>query len=268
MKMEYIKGDTFIGHVMKFDNKHELNINLINSYNHLLKGLSKLISNRIVHFDLKGNNILFRNEMRVPIIIDFGLSISIDEMEEADEEKLKQYFYVYAPEYYIWPIEVHYLNYILHVNKNPTNDELLRIATEYVRENPILSNMFTYDFRLKYVETCMKQLKKYNKMSNAQRITYILNNWFTWDNYSLSFIFFKLFLYININGFLNNNFIIYFSKILLMNIHPNPNKRMGLTQNIHNFNQFFYGENYDKKTFNDIKDKFEDNINLIDKAKV
>ena len=64
---------------------------------------------KIVHFDLKGQNIIFDLKEFAPIIIDFGLSLP---MEKVKNDNLYDYFYVYAPEYYVWPLEVHYLNYL------------------------------------------------------------------------------------------------------------------------------------------------------------
>jgi len=266
MKMVYINGTPFTHHLMNLNNKGELIINLINSYNHLLKSLSKLKMNGIVHFDIKGNNIIFNSVTKVPIIIDFGLSILIDDLGKLTKNTLKKYFYVYAPEYYIWPIEVHYMNFLLHKNANPTENEILQICIEYVKENAILNNLFSPDFLLKYTDECFVQLRKYNKMEFNDRLTYILNTWDTWDNYALSFIYFKLLIYLNITGFYDNTFLLYFSKVLLKNIHPNPNKRFDLTQNIHNFNRFFYSQNYDRETFEDIKDIFETNIKDISRA--
>ncbi len=266
MKMVYIKGTTFTNYIMNFENKNELIINIINSYNHLLKSLAKLIKVKVVHFDLKGNNILFNSEMKVPIIIDFGLSIPMEKIDKHGLELLKRYFYIYAPEYYIWPIEVHYLNYILHVKDNPSESELLSICSKYTKSNDILKNVFSADFLVSYSESCFRQLKKYNKMSYKNRISYILNAWETWDNYALSMLYLKIFLFININGFRENLFIVHFSKLLLKNIHANPNRRSDLTQNIHNFNKFFYSKNYDKETFENIEKVYEENINYIVKA--
>ena len=46
--------------------------------------------------------------MKAPIIIDFGLSIDINQIKY-EKTYLKKLFYIYA-EYYIWPLEIHYLS--------------------------------------------------------------------------------------------------------------------------------------------------------------
>ena len=35
-------------------------------------------------------------------------------------------FYVYA-QYYIWPLEIHYISYLLNKNDKPTNEQLKEI---------------------------------------------------------------------------------------------------------------------------------------------
>ena len=189
MKMVYIKGDPFTLYMMNIKNKTELINNLINSYNHLLKSISKLIHNKVVHFDLKGNNILFNSIMKEPVIIDFGLSIAIEELENVDNKKLKEYFYIYAPDYYIWTLEVHYLCYLIHENPSPDDKELLDICYKYVKHNHVFLKLYSKDFLKQYIKSCFKQLKKYNNMEKNKRIMFILNTWSTWDNYALSLLF-------------------------------------------------------------------------------
>jgi tRNA A-37 threonylcarbamoyl transferase component Bud32 len=45
---------------------------LVKTHFYLLKGVQKLFANKILHYDLKYNNIIFDFDLKVPIIIDFG----------------------------------------------------------------------------------------------------------------------------------------------------------------------------------------------------
>ena len=67
--------------------------------------------------------------------------------------------------------------------------------------------------------------------------------WKTFDNYSISIMYLKFLKVINVDGFKNNKFIIFFSELLLQNIHPNPDKRLSLINTIHTFNAFLYEKN-------------------------
>ena len=61
---------------------------------------------------LKGTNILFDNNKEIPLLIDFGLSVEYQILNKINSTNLKNMFYVYAPEYYIWSLEIHYLCYL------------------------------------------------------------------------------------------------------------------------------------------------------------
>ena len=155
MKLRYIEGNDFMDYLINQKNSVQLVSNIILSYNHLLKSVSMLIEKQLLHYDLKGTNILFDMEKETPILIDFGLSVQISNINFDDNlitlmKNLKNIFYVYAPEYSIWSLEIHYLSYILHKNKEPTVAELTDIAEKYVMENKALNKKFSPWFFKKY----------------------------------------------------------------------------------------------------------------------
>ena len=269
MKLDYIKGEPFIEYIIKQRNNIELIHNLIHSYNHLLSGINSLIKNKVVHYDLKGDNILYDDFRKIPILIDFGLSIPFSFSEtilSTDENFLSKYFYIYAPEYYIWPIEIHYLCYILNESEECSDEILQSIIDEYILHNPAFLN-FSKSFIKKYKEMSFQQLKYYNRFQSNERIFKIIKHWKTWDNYSLSIIYLKFLRYLNISGYENNNFTIYFSQLLLRNISPNPEYRMNIEDTKYEFNKFLF----DKKinnivSFKRVVKSFAKNRKYFDKA--
>ena len=257
MKMPYIKGEDFMDYLVNQKNSIQLISNIILSYNHLLKSITMLISKDIIHYDIKGSNIIFNENKEIPVLIDFGLSI---QKNTINKDNLNYMFYVYAPEYYIWSLEVHYMCYLVNKNKEPNNDELEEICKKYVDGNKALQRNFSPKFINKYLEKCIKQLKKYNKIDYDDRIDKLLGYWKTFDNYSLSIMYLKFLHYININGFIDNQFIIFFSKLLLRNIDPNPSNRLNMVETIHTFNTFLYQKNINNiKTFEQLTDSFIEN---------
>jgi tRNA A-37 threonylcarbamoyl transferase component Bud32 len=271
MKLRYVDGSDFIDYLISQKNSVQLVSNIILSYNHLLTTISMLIENHILHYDIKGTNILFDIEKEAPILIDFGLSVEIEKIDFNDDENiliknLKSIFYVSAPEYYLWSLEIHYLSYILHKNKEPTETELIELATKYVNENKALNKNFSPWFLKKYKEKCIRQLKKYNNMKYMNRIKYLFSYWKTFDNYALSIMYLKFLRYININGFLDNHFILFFSKLLLKNIDPNPDNRLSIVETIHTFNTFLYQKNNEMniQTFEELTDSFIESRDIID----
>ena len=210
-----------------------------------------LVENNIVHFDLKSDNILYDTKINHTKIIDFGLSIPIKKL---NNDNLKEYFYIYAPEYFVWPLEVHVINFLLHeyngdnVDKKYIDDISKKISTEYVESNKAL-NLFTKEFHTKYMELCDLQVKKYlkmvakkdSKLKQKEFIIYELikfNN--TWDNYSVSIMILRIIDMLFPNDFVENNFFETFSQLLLYNIHPNPLKRFNINDSLDKFRELFY----------------------------
>ena len=241
MKLRFINGIDFIDYLINQKNSIQIIDNIINSYNHLVRSCQMLVNKSVLHYDIKGTNILFDIDKQHPLLIDFGLSI--DMSKKYTQKFLKSMFYVYAPQYYIWPLEIHYLSYLINKTKEPSNDELKEIANLFVKQNTALQKNFSKDFLEKYNDLCLKQLVKYNEIKFDERINKIMKYWKTFDNYSISIMYLKFLKVINVDGFKNNKFIIFFSELLLQNIHPNPDKRLSLINTIHTFNAFLYEKN-------------------------
>ncbi len=114
---------------------------------------------------------------------------------------------------------------------------------------------------------------KYDQIEFKKRIIKIINYWETFDNYSIAIMYLKFLKYININGFIDNEFIIFFSKLLLQNINPDPEKRLNLIDTVHTFNTFLYKKNlnnietFEELTNNVIKNRFNSNKEMINEKK-
>ncbi len=269
MKMEYINGDDFIDYLIKNKESVEIVKNLISTYTHLLTSIKLLTDIKVIHFDLKGDNILYNVDKDIPILIDFGLSINMNDLinQNISLEKLKKSFYVFGPDYYIWPIEVHYLCYLLNVNDRPNKNDIEKICKEYVKENVALSMNCSKQFIKKYYKECVNELLNINSLSFNEQINKVLSSWFTWDNYSLSIIYLIFIYYLNINGYINNKLIIRFSEILLLNIHPNSEKRLNVLKTKQDFTEFLYNMNIESvMNFQEVKEMFLFNKDNINKA--
>jgi serine/threonine protein kinase len=79
---------------------------LLDTYYYLSKSLKKLKKQNILHYDLKANNIIYDKESEIPIIIDFGLSISLDKITPtAPDPKLFTHLFFDTYEYDYWCLE-------------------------------------------------------------------------------------------------------------------------------------------------------------------
>ena len=261
MKIKYIKGFPFLDYIIKNKNNSQILRNIINSFNHLLLCLEKLISRNIIHYDLKSENIMFNINLELPHILDFGISIDLSTFDFSTiDSKLRKAFYVYAPEYYTWPLEVHYMSYLLHESEDPSNDALLDMASRYVEGNKGLTKNFSPEFLEKFEIRCYEQLVYYKSLGLQKALEKILSYWKTFDNYSLSIVFLKLINYINIEGYIKNNFIIFLTKLLLQNIDPNPERRLSIKETTHAYNGFLYKKEInDENIFEEVKELFVNN---------
>jgi len=80
-------------------------------FKNFLQGMIKLYENKLVHSDIKADNILI-NKTKINLI-DFGTAISASVLYNDDEEwRLSAYYCVYPPEFYIASILLKYKNNI------------------------------------------------------------------------------------------------------------------------------------------------------------
>lgn len=260
MKIKYIEGSPFLDYIIKNKNNSQILRNIIGSYNHLLLCLEKLVSRNIIHYDLKSENIMFNEKLELPHILDFGISIDLSSFDFSSiDKKLRESFYVYAPEYYTWPLEVHYMSYLLHESEDPSEDALIDMASRYVEGNKGLTKNFSPEFLKKFTNKCYDQLIYYKSLGLQKAIEKILSYWKTFDNYSLSIVFLKLIHYINIEGYIKNNLIIFKTKLLLQNIDPNPENRLSIKDTVQAYNAFLYTKEMNENVYEEVKELFVNN---------
>jgi len=199
---------------------HLLSI-LFDLYERITDSIQLLIKYDIIHYDLKHNNILIENTTQLPMLIDFGLSIYVkrllenpwneknetsltidsDIMFKSDSSKLlqnnyywKQHFYVHAPEYYLWPIEIHIITFLINDHNALTEDDLAVIIYQYITNNRALQNT-SHAFKMKYMEMAQQTFKEYTAHKSREYIinTLFTKYWNTWDTYANNIMFLKLF---------------------------------------------------------------------------
>ena len=231
MKIKFIAGSVLSSFITENKNSALVFSSFANIYLQLLKSIKILIQEKVVHFDLKGLNIVYDKINEKPIIIDFGLSIPIEKLLKTKE--YYHYFYIYAPDYYIWPLEVHYLNYIENIEDDPTLDNIKSLVNDFVNSNSAL-NKLSHAFQEKYKKKSVSVLSQYLDKPSTEVKLDILKYWNTWDNYSISIMYLKYIdiLFGNDPQIENNNYIKFMIKTMLQNIHPDPTKRIDITSNI------------------------------------
>ena len=237
LELPYIKNISF-KHLFLDSNKSNKHLFLIfiETFSYIIIAIEHLLKKNIVHYDLKEENILYSLKYENPILIDFGISIPIDKL---DTSNLNEYFYVYGPDYYIWPLEVHVINFLIHENDRLLLQDIEDLVETYVLHNSALQ-IFSKEFKRRYKIMCIDVLKKYENVNKNIIIKELLTYYKTWDLYSLSILYLKFYAMLFKNGFFENKFIINFSQLLLINISPDPRKRLLLSDTLLKYKDIFF----------------------------
>lgn len=240
MSMPYIEGGDLLDILNgDSDNKEVKFSKLFASYYRLIMALKLLEQESIVHFDLKGNNILFDSVEQSPKLIDFGISFQSSELTQ---DKWTEAFYAFGTEYYIWPPEVHIICFLIHEERSIlTLDECKMIITECIKENTVFS-FFTENERTELERKFLKRFEKHIGKNRNEVIKDLIKASHTWDNYALSL------LYLNIIRRLfpetedGNEFIQKMSDLLKKNVSTDYLERLTLNETMNEFEKIIQSD--------------------------
>ena len=248
MKMEYIHSISFYKLLSNEKESHQSILkSMMNSYIYLLKSLKMLGDKGIIHYDLKTDNILFERNAEVPLIIDFGISFN---MKEIDYNKLHDVFYVYATDYYIWSFDIHIINFLVNEvdsdNYTFTKEAFKEIVDSIVDNNKALT-LFSNVFIDKYKKKCMYYGSKIIGKDKSSLLKMMLKEECckTWDNFSLSCIYLNFIQHAFKNQFPDSDFLIKLSQLLCVNISPDPEDRFTIEETVSRANSILRNSHVD-----------------------
>ena len=180
---------------LKISQREKYYNKIVNSYVLLLNGLHKLNKNNIIHFDLKDTNILHDKELSRPIIIDYGLSIDKEGIEDKEFD-WEENFLIYSTEYGPWCLDIVLISYIVNNKKEDediykmkiTKKSLLKVLDEYVMRNSsikMLSESESKELK-KNSEEYILEVIKGDDINSKELLLKLVENIDSWDSYSLS----------------------------------------------------------------------------------
>jgi hypothetical protein len=259
MKMPFIESLYFYDYIGTMrENKKKIISCIFDTYSYLIESIGRLVEHSVVHYDLKLENILINLKTDTPIIIDFGLSVSMTRLKRHKEGKdnkgnkgnkgnnkdksfWQNYFYKYAPTYYVWPLEAHIINFLCNDSESGalTLDDLVSICETFVNANQAL-HIFSKGFRARYLKACIEQWESLVGVFRDDACDVLIKEWATWDNYSLSIAYLQIIQFISSKGFTNNHLIIQYVQLLLANVHPDPARRKTVGDTKRLFTDLFY----------------------------
>ena len=270
LKMKYVENIKFTKYLLSISNKKHILNTLFDTYSYFLFSLEQLMKNGIVHYDFKWDNAVIDLKTELPVILDFGISIPINLLLDLDKdqddtdtyEAYRDYFYIYFPEYSLWCIEIHLINYVLNKNSRITPESLQGTIETYVDSNDAFT-ILSPEFIDRYKKLCYSTMERFINQSRKYVIGECLKYWNTWDNYALSISYLQVIKFISTSGFTSNQFLISFSEILMDNIHPDPSRRSDYATTRYKYKSIFYQdvniENYELLIDNFDFDDFRSN---------
>jgi serine/threonine protein kinase len=169
MKTRYVGDNDLMKYIFSSTNINIFLKELWRTHLHLLKGIQKLFANKILHHDLKYNNIIFDSKMNVPIIIDFGQSWSIDEMNT--ESKISTIFFVFD-QYDYWTIDILICSYIFQKIGYKEAHAVLVTEAEmnYIYDVFVYGRTPVYDQTNLYSKQVVSDVFRYNILQNPGKM--------------------------------------------------------------------------------------------------
>lgn len=235
MDLPYLDGENIVNALT--DKRAGFIIRVISeSYIYLLNAVELLKKVNVLHMDIKSANIIYKKNSSSPRIIDFGISIPCDNLTN---DNMKKYFYGFSPEYFVWALEIHVINYLLHETENSlTKKDIDIISESFVSSNAAL-DLFSVDFVNKYLSKTKSYLKKYVNMPKETAIQKLLETKWSWDLYSLSIMYLRI-IFALFSSKKENIFIKNIIGVLKTNINPDFNDRIDVKKARENFYDIFY----------------------------
>tara|TARA_Y100000389_G_scaffold204246_1_gene255837 strand:- start:30001 stop:31128 length:1128 start_codon:yes stop_codon:yes gene_type:complete len=198
MDIPYIQSADFVTEINSLLPRQRLLV-LMETFKMLLLAVNILQSLKVVHFDLKMGNVLFKRDTNLPRIADFGISIydcdSLFLREKGNRlsdalKRLRKYFYIYTAEYRVWCLDIVVLSWI--ANKEQWDSASAEIIMADIVENKERLSFMPSSVLAAMLTTTQVQLNKYAAMELPDLANYLLSQWRTWDTYSIGMIYFEV----------------------------------------------------------------------------
>jgi len=196
------------------------NKQLFETHIYLTNSMEKLIQNKIVHFDMKENNILYDNKQHLPIIIDFGLSFRIDLLKS--DIAYRKAFFIFVSTCTWWCLEISIISFVVFKTYNRYNSSFsnkkMKISSSWMKDTidmnhllDIVDDYYNNNYNIiliskywgKEVEISKQKWKdyitntlytkdnsgEYTKKTGEEIVKAFMQSWDTWDMFALSFIY-------------------------------------------------------------------------------
>jgi len=228
----------FYGFFENLTNSKEKIRFLLDSYVYLLKTIDVLSSHEIVYFDLNSEKVGFTKKKQ-PILHDFSKSFPTNENLLVLQKLLPKH----DPTWATLPLEVHLLTFVnekMRENQSISQENIENICKEFIVKNQVWGEICESAIK-KHFNVCISSFSIINE-SKEKIFEKLLQYAKTWDNYSLSALFLPFIIKMNKVLHNSNPFFLEFNLLLLLNMDPDPKKRLTPAQTIEKFEILFEKE--------------------------
>jgi hypothetical protein len=219
-------------------NSREKVLELFDSYTYLLKAIHVLNTNKVVYFDITDEKIGY-NKKKQPLLKNFSESFCIND----DFSVFEKMFTKYNPEIYSLPLETHIITFLKDESrekKSISQANIEEICKDFIVKNQALRG-FSPEFIKTFYKSLVLQSLSFSIINQSREkiIEKMIKYSITWDNYSLSALFLPIITKIRENLNTSNAFFDGFSQLLVLNMDPNPEKRLTPLKTIEKFQDLF-----------------------------
>jgi len=221
-------------------------LNLINSFQQLLKSICLLNDNQLVHNFINFETVVINN-IDNTLLTNFAFSLDV-----SLETEFKQFFIEYDPSYIEWPPELHILSFLQTNKMNSLSSYNIENIINNLVDNHHILKTFDNKINTTYKFEAIDYFKKYVNCSYDDILKDILQFYKTWDNYALSIMYLRLLIDLHRKIQKKNKFIILFMKLLVCNINLNPISRFNVSTTLNKFDQIL--ESLECKDYKEVID--------------
>jgi len=206
-------------------------VRLFDSYTYLLKAIHELNRNEVVYFNITSEKIGF-NEKKQPILQNFSESFNYNGFKAK-----------ILPSVYSLPLEVHIISFLQDPDferKSISQTNIEDICKNFIIKNQALKG-FSQEFIKEFYKKCVRHVLSLSIVNEPREkiVSHMMNFSNTWDNYSLSALFLPIITKIREEMGMQNKFFDKFTELLLLNMDPDPKKRIAPIETINAFESLF-----------------------------
>ena len=248
-RIRFVGTDTLETYINNRIHRGYLILKFFELHQFLLRSVTHMVEQSVVHFDLKENNIIYDAKNHVPIIIDFGMSVDMTFLSGNQLELYDSGFHIYYEKYPPWCLDIVICSFLVQKSVHSTTphawakqtvdiDQLLKIVDLYYSGNDIIHTLS------KLGPTAIAAIKQsHNKWNNFVRTQCAGKNgkevvdmiassgWKTWDNFGMAVIFITMWIRYDLAKMVSSPELYQQLMVTLITSLPNERPTADITNN-------------------------------------